>query len=203
MFSNLIWQVSQIYREYYLATWSSIKNISRHENNKKIIWFIVTSIPGILSVYLRQVFMAKGFIKYNINMHDKLINTLINAPINLFHDITPRGNILNRLNKELNNSNIFSLAISGSIRAIVQLLGSIFLCLIFNIYTFPVIIIIIIIELSLTKFCYNATQDIHKLESNYRSPIIGVFSETILGLPIIRAFKYENSFIKKILLKNE
>ena len=40
-------------------------------------------------------------------MNDTLIQKLINAPINLFHDIIPRGNILNRLSKELDNSNVF------------------------------------------------------------------------------------------------
>jgi hypothetical protein len=39
--------------------------------------------------------MVKRFLKYNAKIYDKLIQKLINAPINLFHDITPKGNILN------------------------------------------------------------------------------------------------------------
>ena len=195
--TNIIWQISQIYREYYLTMWSSLQNITKTENNIKIFCFILLTIPGIIAVYYRQIFMVKGFIKYNIKMHDTLIQTLINAPINLFHDITPKGNILNRLNKELDNSNVLSLAVSGTIRVIVQLLGSIIVCTLFNMWTFPLIIILIIIELALTKFCFHATQDIHKLVSNYRAPIIGVFDETLIGLPMVRAFKYEKNFTNK------
>ena len=195
--TNIIWQISQIYREYYLTMWSSLQNITKSENNIKIFCFILLTIPGIIAVYYRQIFMVKGFLKYNIKMHDTLIQTLINAPINLFHDITPKGNILNRLNKELDNSNVLSLAVSGTIRVIVQLLGSIIVCTLFNIWTFPLIIILIIIELALTKFCFHATQDIHKLVSNYRAPIIGVFDETLIGLPMVRSFKYENKFTNK------
>ena len=199
--TNIIWQISQIYREYYVTMWSSLTNITKSENNWKIVCFILITIPGIISVYYRQIYMMKGFIKYNVKMHDTLIQTLVNAPINLFHDITPKGNILNRLNKELDNSNVLSLAVSGTIRVIIQLLGSIIVCTLFNVWTFPVIILLIIIELALTKFCFHATQDIHKLVSNYRAPIIGVFDETLTGLPMVRSFQYEHNFTNKFYKK--
>ena len=199
--TNIIWQISQIYREYYLAKWSSQKDITKSENNKKIAYFVIMTIPGIIAVYFRQVYMVKGFVKYNIKMHDTLIKKLINAPINLFHDIIPRGNILNRLSKELSNSNILSLAVSGTLRVIFQLLGSILVCALFNIWSLPIIILLVVLELAITSYCYNAMQDIHKLVSNYRAPIIGVFDETLSGLPIIRAFNYENYFTNKFYKK--
>ena len=199
--TNIIWQISQIYREYYLAKWSSQKEITKYENNIKILYFVIMTIPGIIAVYYRQVYMVKGFIKYNISMHDILIQKLINAPINLFHDIIPRGNILNRLSKELSNSNILSLATSGTLRVIFQLLGSIIVCALFNIWSLPLIVLLIILELAITKFCFNSMQDIHKLVSNYRAPIIGAFDETLSGLPIIRAFNYEDNFTNKFYKK--
>ena len=199
--TNIIWQVSQIYREYYLAMWSSLNKITQEENNRKIAYFVMMTIPGIVAVYYRQVYMVKGYVKYNIKMHDTLVQKLINAPINLFHDIIPRGNILNRLSKELDNSNVLSLAVSGTLRVIFQLIGSIIVCTLFNVWSFPLIVILIIIELALTKFCFHATQDIHKLVSNYRAPILGVFDETLSGLPIIRAFHYEDNFTNKFYKK--
>ena len=199
--TNIIWQVSQIYREYYLAMWSSQKTITKVENNRKIFYFILMTIPGIIAVYYRQVYMVIGYVKYNVRMHDTLIKKLINAPINLFHDIIPKGNILNRLSKELDNSNVLSLAVSGTLRVIFQLIGSIIVCTLFNVWSFPLIVVLIIIELALTKFCFHATQDIHKLVSNYRAPILGVFDETLSGLPIIRAFNYEDNFTNKFYKK--
>ena len=199
--TNIIWQVSQIYREYYLAMWSSLNKITQEENNRKIAYFVMMTIPGIVAVYYRQVYMVKGYVKYNIKMHDTLVQKLINATINLFHDIIPRGNILNRLSKELDNSNVLSLAVSGTLRVIFQLIGSIIVCTLFNVWSFPLIVILIIIELALTKFCFHATQDIHKLVSNYRAPILGVFDETLSGLPIIRAFHYEDNFTNKFYKK--
>ena len=125
---NIIWQANQIYREYYLVMWSSKKSITESENNQKMIYFVLMTIPGIIAEYFRQYFMVKGYMKYNIKMHDLLIKNLINAPINLFHDIVPRGNIINRLGKELNHSSILSLAVSITLRVIFQLGGAIIVC---------------------------------------------------------------------------
>ena len=36
-----------------------------------------------------------------LNVHKEMIKNLINAPINLFHDTTPKGQIFNRLSKDL------------------------------------------------------------------------------------------------------
>ena len=40
-------------------------------------------------------------------------------------------------------------------------------------------------------------KNISRLEGNYRSPLLGVFSETLSGLNIIRSFQYEDNFINK------
>jgi ABC-type multidrug transport system fused ATPase/permease subunit len=93
------------------------------------------------------------------------------------------------------------LAVSGTLRVIFQLVGSIIVCTLFNVWSFPLIVFLIIIELALTKFCFHATQDIHKLVSNYRAPIIGVFDETLIGLPMVRSFKYEKNFTNKFYKK--
>jgi ABC-type multidrug transport system fused ATPase/permease subunit len=126
--TNIICQISQIYREYYLTTWSSLTNITKNENNTKIFCFILLKVLWIVAAYFRQIYMVKGFIKYNAKIYDTLIQKLLNVPINLFHDITPKGNILNRLNKQLDNSNILTLAVIWTIRVIAQLIGSIVVC---------------------------------------------------------------------------
>ena len=58
--TNIIWQVSQIYIGYYLAMWSSKKKITQQENNRKIGYFVLMTIPGIVAVYYRHVFIGKG-----------------------------------------------------------------------------------------------------------------------------------------------
>jgi ABC-type multidrug transport system fused ATPase/permease subunit len=78
-----------------------------------------------------------------------------------------------------------------------QVIGSIIICIYFNIFTLPVIIIIISLEIYFSFYCLQPLKDISRLEGNYRAPLIGVFSETLSGLNIIRSFQYENKFINK------
>jgi hypothetical protein len=57
--TNIICQISQIYREYYLTTWSSLTNITKNENNTKIFCFILLKVLGFVAAYFRQIYMVK------------------------------------------------------------------------------------------------------------------------------------------------
>ena len=146
---------------------------------------------------MRQKYMMDAFMNYNISMHDLLVDKLIGAPINLFHDITPRGHIISRLSKDLNSGARVNNIMSGTLRVFFQVCGAIFVCAVFNIWTIPVIIIILIIEILFSLYSLLPIQEISRMEGKYRTPLIGAFSETIYGLHIIRAFRYENNFENK------
>ena len=194
---NIVWKALQIYSDYYLSSWSSLENLKKEQNNIKLIIYLLISLPIILSVILRQKYMGDAYMNFNIKMHDLLIEKLINAPINLFHDITPSGHIITRLSKDLNNSARINNIVSGILRMGFQVLGSIILCIYFNIWTLPVIIIILSLEVFFSYYSLKPIKDISRLEGYYRAPLIGVFSETLSGLNIIRSAQYEDNFINK------
>ena len=61
---------------------------------------------GLFSVFftiLRIIFLTKGVIRLGTKLHKDMIEKLIKAPINLFHEIIPRGQIYNRLSKDLDS----------------------------------------------------------------------------------------------------
>ena len=195
--TNIIWKSTQIYSDYYLSSWSSESNLNEEENNSKLLTYVIISLPILITVILRKKFMGDAYMRFNIKMHDLLIDKLINAPINLFHDITPRGYIINVLSKDLNTSSRVNIIFSGALRLGFQALGSIIVCIFFNIWTLPIIIIIILLEIYLSSYVLQTLKDISRLEGVYRAPLIGVFSETLAGLNTIRAFNYEKKFKNK------
>ena len=59
-------------------------------------FFLVFSVLGLFSVFftiLRIIFLTKGVIRLERTLHKDMIEKLIKAPINLFHEIIPRGQI--------------------------------------------------------------------------------------------------------------
>ena len=141
--------------------------------------------------------MKEAYLLCYIQLHDLLIDKLLQAPVNLFHDITPRGNIITRLSKDLTDTARINNIMSGTIRVIFEIFGSVFVCAIFNIWTLPLIIFIFIIEVAFSLYILQPIKEISRMEGKYRTPLIGAFSETIYGLHIIRAFQYENNFVDK------
>ena len=194
---NILWKACEVYSDYYLSSWSSIPNLTSTQNNIKLIIYTFITGSGIICVIFRQHFMRQAYLKCYIQIHDLLIDKLLNAPVNLFHDITPRGNIITRLSKDLQDSARINNILSGTIRVIFQIFGSILVCAIFNIWTLPLIILIFIAEVYFSLYILQPIREISRMEGRYRTPVIGVFSESIYGLHIIRSFQFENNFVKK------
>ena len=197
LLANVLWKISEVFSDYYLSSWNSDTHIDKKTNNYKLLIYTLISLPSIICITLRQKYMADAFINFDIQMHDILIDKLIGAPINLFHDITPRGHIISRLSKDLSNGSRVNNLLSGTLRVFFQVIGSILVCALFNIWTVPIIVFIIIIEIIFSLYCLQPIKEISRMEGKYRTPLIGAFSETIYGLHIIRAFQYEHNFENK------
>ena len=194
---NILWKAFEVYSDYYLSSWSSITNISSRENNIKLSIYTFITSCGIICLLFRQKYMKQAYLQCYIQVHDLLIDKLLQAPVNLFHDITPRGNIITRLSKDLIDTARINNILSGTIRVIFQIFGSVLVCAIFNIWTLPLIIFIFIIEVIFSLYILQPIREISRMEGKYRTPLIGAFSESIYGLHIIRAFQYENNFVDK------
>lgn len=62
--------------------------------------YAFASLSGI-SVFIFSYIFFKQAIKASKNLHNGMIAKVLNAPINLFFDVTPTGTILNRFSKDL------------------------------------------------------------------------------------------------------
>ena len=100
----LLWQINKGGSDYWLAYWSKPENQEKTE--EKWNFFIVYTALGlgsIVFIFFRIFLLSKSSIKLTRNVHIDMIDKLIKAPINLFHETIPRGQIFNRLSKDLEN----------------------------------------------------------------------------------------------------
>lgn len=196
MFTVLIWQSARLFSDWYLTYWTQHQ---KKETNFDFYWKYGTiSIGTCIFVSIRMLILSRGSIRTSRILHDKMITNLVRAPINLYHDTIPKGQILNRISKDLGALDTYTMFLYGN--ALVYLFcffGAIAICSIMNIWCLIFLPFILLIGLFINRFYMSCSRDLSRLDSIIRSPIINLVSATIPGATTIRAFRYEEIYKNK------
>ena len=176
---------------------SGVNIIKKEENYKFFIKYTLILFGGLAIQLIKEFLVAYANYTGTKYLHETMIYNIIRAPINLFHDIIPVGQILNRLIHDLELCQDIIWRFNTILASIIGIIISIYVCFIENretIYAAPVIILIAVI---LLLYFISAGRDINRLNGTSRSPIVSLFSETILGITTIRTFNKEIPSKKK------
>ena len=119
-------------------------------------------------------------------LHENIAYKFIRAPINLFHDLVPIGQIIIRLTRDISMIQGIIKSNVVLIRSIFSLISSIYICIKFNKSFIFIAPIITIINIFISLFYYKFAREIVIIQKNSYSPIINVLSESFLGVEIIR-----------------
>jgi ATP-binding cassette subfamily C (CFTR/MRP) protein 1 len=130
-----------------------------------------------------------------------MIIKLVRAPINLFHETIPRGQIFNRLSKDLDALNFSIFSVGDTLVCFLSCVGSFVLCAIYDLYSIIYMPFVLIVGYFITRFYLKGSRPLTRLEAISRSPILNTISETIPGYASIRAFGKEEVYCKKFYQK--
>ncbi|KAJ1426600.1 hypothetical protein B484DRAFT_349292 [Ochromonadaceae sp. CCMP2298] len=127
-------------------------------------------------------------------LHEGLIVSVMMAPCSWF-DATPTGRIVNRFSQDIStvDSNII-LHMYGFMDCLlqaVQILGVI--CVSIPLLLVP-FLPIVAYTWWVSKQYLHVSRELKRLESITKSPVFVLFSETLQGLPVVRAFREEHRF---------
>lgn len=86
------------------------------------------SILSSIFVFFRLKLLVAGTINMCTKVHNEMIDSLMNAPINLYHDIEPKGRILNRLSKDIEYITYIMFSVGNFLSGFFFLIGVIALC---------------------------------------------------------------------------
>ena len=203
-------KILEIYRKAIIPSLAkSYKEISKAQISKEANENFMINLKKNFTLFLRFSistiflnfvirFVTTRITLYSMkNVHRKMIFRLVKAPINLFHDVVPVGQILNRLTRDVGIIQSIIRTVNSFIKLIFSLASCMILCYIYNktiVYFSPIIIIFAII---LTGYYIKAGRNLTRLQKISYSPIMTIFSETIRGLDIIRtSHAGENTKIK-------
>ncbi|XP_070559515.1 ATP-binding cassette sub-family C member 8-like [Ptychodera flava] len=132
-------------------------------------------------------------------LHVDLLRNIIHAPLRFF-DTTPIGRILNRFS---NDTQIIDLKLWTTW---ISLLYSASLCIsaiIVNAIVTPIFLVavtpLLVAYYFVQRYYVATSRELQRLDSITKSPLLSHFSETLGGLPIIRAYRDEKRFRRRLL----
>jgi ABC-type multidrug transport system fused ATPase/permease subunit len=190
-----IWQSLKIYSDIWLGYWSE------HQKEKSNLYFFsiyaFISITSTIFNFLRTKIITKGSLNCSMNLHFKMITSLIKAPINLFHDKVPKGQIFNRLSKDLTTVDTYTMYWFMTLTAFgSSFFGAIAVCGLFEYQSLFILPLFLIFSWLLSRFYMNCSRELNRLEGISNSPILNMINEAISGKITIRAFNYQMLYIK-------
>ena len=197
----IILQFTIIQGNIYLTHWSNNSDSNNLDDNiYHFMVYTLFSICCIFSLFLKEFLISK--MNYNIsdNFHKVMLQNIIDAPINLYHDITPFGQIMNKFTIDLDKCILFFRHFSSTLKSLCNLIGAIVVCIRSNKYVLFVLPIVFIFGYRVSVFYAPAGRDILRIESIDRSPLISFYSESIQGIDTIKSLNYHNvdqKFFKK------
>lgn len=200
LFVLIIWQGLKISSDLWLSNWAHKSEIGQLNRQENWYYFKIFAGIGLLSpvfYFFRMYFLAICSIKCSRKLHLDMIKNVVAAPINLFHDIVPKGQILNRFSKDLSSVDLLVFTIAYWYMYLISFIGAVILCSMFMVYSIAFFTVSLFAGIYMTKFCLNGSRELERLEGIARSPILNQLSETITGAITIRAFEKEEIFMLK------
>ena len=184
------WQAGKAGSDLWLAYWSEPENQTGGSSQKWIFFSIYSSlgVSSAVFIFLRIFLLSYGIIKLMRSLHTDMIDKLVKAPINIFHETVPRGQIYNRLSKDLDGLQFSIYMIGNALVGVLSVLGSVILCSFYDLYSLLFIPFLSLMGYLLTSYYLNGSRQLSRLEAVSRSPLLNTISETIPGINTIRAF---------------
>ncbi|XP_061628449.1 ATP-binding cassette sub-family C member 8 isoform X3 [Phyllopteryx taeniolatus] len=212
--SQLLKHTLMVSIDYWLAHWTSNVITAKSDataRNCTLVqdcgfshsWYLsvfsVLCCLGIILCLATSVAVEWTGLNVAKELHQNLLNKITLAPMRLF-ETTPLGSILNRFSTDTNtiDQHIPTTleCLSRSTLLCVSALGVIcYVTPVFLIALLPLAVTCYFIQ----KYFRVASRDLQQLEDGTQLPLLSHFSETVEGLPTIRALRYEPRFRQRLL----
>lgn len=183
-----------------LVSKSWLSYYSSHQLEWKAINAI--GIYGLLGIGVLVVGLLNNFfwldrgIKAGKNMHDKMLVSVLRAPVRFF-DSTPVGRIIQRFSRDIESVDVYlQWSFISVVSCILQVIVSI--CLISTLVPLMIFVIVPILYAYyiIQKNYRTPAREAKRFDSVARSPRYSHFKETLQGLVVIRSYSKESWFLE-------
>ena len=154
------------------------------------------------AAFLLSIMRAAAFFNAAINsskhLHNSMLSAVLKAPV-LFFDTNPVGRILNRFSRDIGiMDELLPDKFLEAAQVVLFCIGAVVLPSILNPWLILPATPLIIIFILIGRYYLTAARDLRRLEGIRRSPVLSHFSDSLMGLVTIRAYKREDAFLKTL-----
>ncbi|POM66217.1 Canalicular multispecific organic anion transporter [Phytophthora palmivora] len=159
------------------------------------MWYLGLIVLCSILTLIRGVMMIESCMRSSQHMHDELFRRVLRAPVTRYFDVTPIGQILNRFSNDLDQMDTtlpleYQLFFQNVSMALGSLVVSAFASYWIGVSYIPLLVIFVLTG----QYFKKTSRELKRLEGITRTPVYNLFSETLSGLPTIRAFRMEREF---------
>ncbi|MBZ3874542.1 Canalicular multispecific organic anion transporter 1 [Sciurus carolinensis] len=201
--SYVLNSVAAIGSNLWLSAWTSDSqtlngtNYPTSQRDMRIGIYAALGFAQGICIFVGAFLSVYGCIHASKILHEQLLNNILRAPMSFF-DTTPIGRIVNRFAGDISTmDDTLPQTFRSWILCFLSILSTIIMiCMATPVFTI-IVIPLGIIYVSIQVFYVATSRQLRRLDSVTRSPIYSHFSETVLGLPVIRAFEHQKRFKKQ------
>ncbi|KAJ7371724.1 hypothetical protein OS493_023059 [Desmophyllum pertusum] len=193
----LVVQGSLILPDWWLLHLTSRSHDQQHQIEDLYIYGGLVGGAVLLSIIRAAVFL-NALINSSKHLHNSMLSAILKAPV-LFFDTNPVGRILNRFSRDVGIvDELLPDAFLDAVQIVLFCVGAVVVPSFLNPWIIlpatPLMIILILIG----RYFLKTSRELRRLEGVNRSPVLSHFSDTLMGLVTIRAYKREDAFLKAL-----
>ena len=181
----------------YIGIW--IDHIHEEDSyDKYLITVLLYSLAYGTTITLGFLLITWFTLNSSNNLHRKMVNSVLKAPINLYFDKTPTGKLLNRFSKDINRIDAeFWFSITFGIECFTWIGSTIFIWAIVSPFSLLCLPFAFAAGVLLIRYYVRSFREMNRIETVTNSPILSNFSETLAGTTTIRWFNKQGDFLIK------
>ncbi|KAJ3110789.1 hypothetical protein HDU96_006271 [Phlyctochytrium bullatum] len=159
--------------------------------------YFALMITCLTVIVVRLLILMAGSIVAGRSIHRQLMDRLLYSPVRFF-EVTPIGRIVNRMTKDMA---AVDRAVGTSVGNTTYNLLLIVFIVVAIAYQVPMLLVLLLpigyIYFLIGQLFVRTCRSLKRLDSVARSPIYSHFSETLMGLTVIRAFQDSERFFRE------
>ena len=179
----------------WLSVWAS-DSLGRDAGWYMSMYAVITAAYFMLQA-LRSVSLARFGIRAGEQLHRELWHGIVFAPL-VFFETTPVGRILNRFAKDIAEvDDVLPDTLQWFLMCLLRVLSILTMVTIASPLFAVALLPLVGLYWYFREYYRRSSRELQRLESLSRSPVFAHFSETLNGLPTIRAFCVQEQSTRK------